>query len=139
MGTLDWNKLQFLRLQYDLIAVNILICIFWSNREILREIIFLRFMLDLTLSWRRSQSYRNQSHMILLCKLIDWFLYDRNLCHARVNKSFFSQFPKVPTFRKSRSSNFPCRIVITLKILCKLSPIPPENRKPEVFLYFQGV
>ena len=35
----------------------------------------------LTLSWRRSLSYRNH----LLCKSVDWFLYDRDLCHERDN------------------------------------------------------
>ena len=40
----------------------------------------------LILSWRRSLSYRNQS-IDWLCKSIDWFLYDRNLWHERVNAS----------------------------------------------------
>ena len=39
--------------------------------------------LTLTLSRRRSQSYRNQS-TDLLCKSMDWFLYDTNLHHERV-------------------------------------------------------
>ena len=34
---------------------------------------------NLTLSWRRSLSYRNQ------CKSMDWSLYDRNLRHERVD------------------------------------------------------
>ena len=34
----------------------------------------------LTLSWRRSLSYRNQS-VDLHSKSVDWFLYDRELCH----------------------------------------------------------
>ena len=38
----------------------------------------------LTLSWRRFLSYRNQS-TDLLSKSMDWFLYDRNLRHERVN------------------------------------------------------
>ena len=37
----------------------------------------------LTLSWRRPLSYRNQS-IDLLCKLMDWFLYDNGLRHERV-------------------------------------------------------
>ena len=37
----------------------------------------------LTLSWRRSSSYRNQS-IDLGCKSINWFLYDRGLRHKRV-------------------------------------------------------
>ena len=38
----------------------------------------------LTLSWRRPLSYRNQ-YIDLLCKSMDWFLYDRDLRHERVN------------------------------------------------------
>ena len=38
----------------------------------------------LTLSWRRPLSYRNQS-MDLLCKSVDWFLYDHGPRHERVN------------------------------------------------------
>ena len=39
---------------------------------------------SLTLLWRRSLSYRNQS-IDLLCKLMDWFLYYRDLCYEKVN------------------------------------------------------
>ena len=39
----------------------------------------------ITLTRQRSLSYRSQC-----CKSIDWFLYDRNLCHEKVTlKSFF--------------------------------------------------
>ena len=43
------------------------------------------FTLWLTLSWRRSLSYRNQS-IDLLCKSMDWFLYDNGPRHERVNE-----------------------------------------------------
>ena len=36
-----------------------------------------------TLSWRRLLLYRDQS-FVLLCNSMDWFLYDRDLCHERV-------------------------------------------------------
>ena len=39
---------------------------------------------SLTLSWRRPLSYNNQS-IDLLCKSMDWFLYDNGLRHERVN------------------------------------------------------
>ena len=39
----------------------------------------------LTLSWRRPISYRNQS-ADLLCKSMDWFLYDDGLQHEGVNQ-----------------------------------------------------
>ena len=47
------------------------------------------FVVDnqLTPSWRRSLSYRNQ-FIDLLCNWLDWFLYDRDLCQERV-KPFF--------------------------------------------------
>ena len=38
----------------------------------------------LTLSWRRPVSYRNKS-IDLLCKSMDWFLYDNGPLHERVN------------------------------------------------------
>ena len=37
----------------------------------------------LTLSWRWSLSYRNQS-IALLCKSMDWFLYDYDPCYERL-------------------------------------------------------
>ena len=37
----------------------------------------------LTLSWRRSFSFRNQS-IDFQSKSMDWFIYDRDLCHERV-------------------------------------------------------
>ena len=43
-------------------------------------------MPSLTLSWRRSLSYRNQS-IDLLCKSMDYFLYDNGLGHENVNWS----------------------------------------------------
>ena len=39
---------------------------------------------QLTLSWWRPLSHRNQS-IDLLCKLMDWFLYDNSLRHERDN------------------------------------------------------
>ena len=39
----------------------------------------------LTLSWRRPLSYRNQP-IDLLCKSVEWFLYDNGLRHERVQK-----------------------------------------------------
>ena len=38
---------------------------------------------QLTLSWRRPLSYRNRS-IDLLCKSMDWCLYDNRLRHERV-------------------------------------------------------
>ena len=40
--------------------------------------------MNLTLSWRRPLSYRNQS-IDLLPKSMDWFLYDNGLHHERAN------------------------------------------------------
>ena len=44
-----------------------------------------RLYWDLTLSWRRPLSYRNQS-IDLQSKSMGWFLYDNGLRHERVNK-----------------------------------------------------
>ena len=45
----------------------------------------------LTLLWRRALSCGNQSND-LLCKSMDWFLYDMDLRHDRFNLPFFSQW-----------------------------------------------
>ena len=51
----------------------------------------LRFSwIALTLSWRRPLSYRNHS-IDLLCKSIDWFLYDNGLRYERVNPLSYNQ------------------------------------------------
>ena len=39
---------------------------------------------SVTLSWRKFLSYRNQ-FINLIYKSVDWFLYDRDLRHERVN------------------------------------------------------
>ena len=49
-----------------------------SHREMLYKKVYL------TLSWRKPLSNRNQS-IDLLCKSMDWFLYDNGLRHERVN------------------------------------------------------
>ena len=43
----------------------------------------------LTLLWWRSLSHRNKS-INLLCKSMDWFLHDRDICHERINSSMSS-------------------------------------------------
>ena len=53
-----------------------------------------RLYWDLTLLWRRSLSYRNQS-IDLLCKSIDWFLYDNSLLPKRVNNEQDNQTKSV--------------------------------------------
>ena len=56
-----------------------------------------RFFTPLTLAWRRSLWYRNES-IDLLCKSMDWLLYDREVRHERVKHSF-SHSPESYTFR----------------------------------------
>ena len=47
----------------------------------------------LTLSWRRSLSYRNKS-IDLLCQLMDWFLNDKGTHHEWVKRLFTHHTPK---------------------------------------------
>ena len=64
-------------------------------------------MTHLTLSWRRPLSYRNQS-IYLLCKSMDWFLYDNGLRHERVKYvialhfllGFFGGIPRAELINK---------------------------------------
>ena len=67
----------------------------WGKKRIFEKVMFCfekgvcfkyfswRKGIVLTLSWRRPLSYRNQS-IDLLCKSMDWFLYDNGLRHDRV-------------------------------------------------------
>ena len=64
---------------------------------------WIKSLVHLTLSWRRSLSYRNQS-IDLLCKSIEWFLYDRDLRHERVKQPFSSKISK--KYLKSLFSGF---------------------------------
>ena len=62
---------------------------------------FIQEHLFLTLSWRRPISYRNQS-IDLLCKSVDWFLYDIGLRHERVKSE--KRFPgKLCCYQKKLS------------------------------------
>ena len=75
----------------------------------------------LTLSWRRPLSHRNQS-IDLLCKSMDWFLYDRNLRHERANTPlssicFVAQFSLVSFY----SQNLPTQNA-TKNSLAKIRP-----------------
>ena len=59
----------------------------------------------LALSWWRSLSYRNQ-FIDLLCKSMDWFLYDRDLRHQRgVEKIFLPSFCLSRRFLKRPNSD----------------------------------
>ena len=68
---------------------NILIIMlnFVQNKTVVwtLESVWSSIWLSLTCSWRRSLSYRNQS-INLLCKLMDWFLYDREHWSLKVNQ-----------------------------------------------------
>ena len=59
----------------------------WNGLKVFSKLQVLRILgksiFCLTISWRRPSSYRNQS-IDLLCKTMDWFLYDNGLCHERV-------------------------------------------------------
>ena len=48
----------------------------------------------LTLSWRSSLSWRKQS-IDLLCKSMDWLLYDREIRHEKVNALHAKQCSKI--------------------------------------------
>ena len=84
----------------------------------------------LTLSWRLSLPYRNQS-IDFLRKSMDWFLYDRGLHRERVKlvKWNSSSVNHLETFPQQNSSNHQkCKIKFPLKtfsnqitIICQIS------------------
>ena len=52
------------------------------------------FLMFLTLSWRGPFTFRNQS-IYLVCKSMDWFLYDNGLRYERVKNIKKGRWPKV--------------------------------------------
>ena len=58
-----------------------------TNRSTLLMLMISFTSNQLTLSWRRSLSYRNQP-IDFLNKSMDWLLYDRELRHERVNVTY---------------------------------------------------
>ena len=76
-------------------AIKIYLAFFFkSNNFCVRQKqinIRLCFIIHLTLSWRRPLLYRNQS-IYLLCKSLDWFLYDNGLPYERVKNNTLKEF-----------------------------------------------
>ena len=77
-------------------------------------------ILPLTLSWRKSLSYRNQS-TDFYSKSIDWILYDRDLRHGRVKKMSSvsmnkstnnSRFDHIFQRNSETKNSFPCLCTI---------------------------
>ena len=60
--------------------------------------------LSLTLSWRRSLSYRNQS-IDLRSKSMDWFLYNRDLRHESVKQLASPPVNFIKPFQVSKPIN----------------------------------
>ena len=56
------------------------------------------------MTWRRPLSYRNQ-FIDLLCKSVDWFLYDRGLRHKRVNVVLTNRDEVIQQYFKSGLSS----------------------------------
>ena len=71
-------------LKYHKILEKVNSSIFISRCSFKNNSTFFYFFFHLTLSWRKPLSYRNHS-IDLLCKSIDWFLYDNSLRQERVN------------------------------------------------------
>ena len=72
-----------LKSQLSEILINIYCANVFDGGEI-----FHFYFPTLTLSWRRSLSYRNTS-IDLPFRLVDWFLYDRDFRHERVKFGSF--------------------------------------------------
>ena len=72
-----------LKSQLSEILINIYCANVFDGGEI-----FHFYFPTLTLSWRRSLSYRNTS-IDLPFRLVDWFLYDRDFRHGRVKFGSF--------------------------------------------------
>ena len=95
----------------------------------------------LTLSWRRTLSYRNQS-IYLLYKLMDWFLYDRDLRHERVKLFFNCNRTRTRNHlaRKWTLNHLAKCLIVRLqtKWLCVRVPLQPLNFQISRLLIARG-
>ena len=80
----------------------------------------------LTLSWRRSLSYRNQT-IDLLCKSMDWFLYDSDLRHGRVKNGIKLKTDPPRTFWHTNGDRFSR---FHLENLDPVFPLKATQRRP---------
>ena len=85
----DFMKSCIIRRNMDGKVTEVLVAFNWFSMGFtlkqIRVLLKVSFEeLQLTLSWRRPLSYRNYSSD-LLCKSVDWYLYDRDLHHERVS------------------------------------------------------
>ena len=85
-------------------------CQSWIRLKVTKQVkttcACVNFLIILTLSWTRPLLYRNQ-FIDLLCKSMDWFLYDNNPRHERFkhwNQRFLSEMTTPPRYIYTTSS-----------------------------------
>ena len=84
------------------------------------------FAKSFTLSWQMSLSYRNQS-IDLLCRPMDWFLYDRDPNHERVTELYHilencsSCIDLIFTSHLALGVTLPFIPIMIIEFLCKAS------------------
>ena len=80
----------------------------------------------LTFSWRRSLSNRNQS-IGFLCKSMDYFLYDRDHHHERVNGCEFRKYFAIFSLKESTSLAKYLSVRLRIKWLWVRVPLQSES------------
>ena len=84
------------------------------------------FAKSLTLSWPRCLLFRYQS-IDLLCKSMDWFLYDRDLRHERVKELYHTSenssscIDLIFTSQLKLGFTLRCIRIMIIEFLCKVS------------------
>ena len=95
-----------LRLSMNCLTINWMNSVY-KHRHLIEKICFtftlsnnhtVNIKAPLTLSWRKSISYRNQS-IDLLCKSMDWILYDNSLRHERVKPRLQQFMDEISRFK----------------------------------------
>ena len=87
----------------------------------------------LTLSWRRSLSYKNHS-IDLLCKSVDWFLYDNGLRQERV-KHFIPSHFKALLLQTHQNKHFVKIIWLNFQCSCCCKFMRKFRRTQQIYFY----
>ena len=89
----------------------------YLKKSLMENFIFMQYATDLTISWRMSLSYRNQS-VDLLSKRFDSFLYDSYIRHERVNPVFFVLIKCISPFYATGMFLYPLKTSENLGFFC---------------------
>ena len=116
------------------------VCIRCNNINLAHYNFYTAFCL--TLSWKKSLSYRNQ-YTDLLCKSMHWFLYDRDLRYERVKSKVSLSSENLgghSLYPRSTPMSYSVVFIVNFEPISHIVPVDPllKGKCPLVQILFQN-